>query len=332
MTPLRVACVGTGFIAGRHLQALARRPDVEVVAVADPDLSRARAAAEPAGARAYADGLDLLEREALDAVWLCVPPFAHGALEHACLDQDLPFFVEKPLAADLDTATAVAQRVQQQTLLTAVGYHWRHLDVVQRAADLLRGDPPQLVTGSWLDKTPPAPWWSRREQSGGQLVEQTTHLLDLARLLVGEVDEVTAVETHRSREAFPGATVPTASASVLRFRSGAVGTVSSTCVLDWRHRVALSIVAEGVHLEITERGLSDHELRITTRAGEEVVDSAQDPVAREDAEFLDAVRGSGPPPRVSYDEALRTHRLAWAVDRSAREGAAVQLDQAVDGG
>ena len=327
MTPLRVAVVGTGFIAGRHLRALGARPDVEVVAVADADADRARSAAGPLGATAYDDGLALLARERLDAVWLCVPPFAHGPLEHACLDRGLPFFVEKPLAADLDTATALDERLRSEPVTTAVGYHWRSLDVVAQAAELLRGRSLQLVTGTWLDGTPAAPWWARRDRSGGQVLEQTTHLLDLARVLAGEVEAVTAVETHTARSAFPDATVPTASTSVLRFRSGAVGTVSSSCVLHRRHRVALSVVAEGIALEVVERGLDDHELRVVSADGEQVVQSDQDPIATEDAEFLDALRG-GPPPRVPYAEALRTHELAWAVDRSAREGRSVQLDEA----
>ena len=331
MTPLRVACVGTGFIAGRHLQGLGARADVEVVAVADADLSRARAVADGLGARAYDDGLVLLEREELDAVWLCVPPVAHGPLEEACVERRLPFFVEKPLAVDLDTALAVAERVRRAQLLTAVGYHWRHLDVVAQAAALLRDRPAQLVTGAWLDRTPPVGWWSQRDQGGGQVLEQTTHLLDLARVLAGEVDSVTAHESRVDRAAFAGATVPTASASVLRFRDGALGTVSSSCLLDRRHRVVLHVVAEGLAVEVVERSLVDHELRVVTADGEQVVQSDQDPIAAEDDDFLAALRG-GPPPRVPYDEALRTHRLAWALDRSAQQGCTVQLGEGVSRG
>ena len=80
MRRLRVACVGTGFIAGEHLRALSDLPEVDVVAVAATQPERADQAAARYGARAYADGLTLLEAEELDAVWLCVPPFAHGAL------------------------------------------------------------------------------------------------------------------------------------------------------------------------------------------------------------------------------------------------------------
>jgi len=148
---LKVACVGTGFIAGRHLAALDGIPEVELVAVADAVLERAEAAAQPLGSRAYGNGLALLAAEDLDAVWLCVPPFAHGPLERAALERGLPFFVEKPLAADLSVAQAIADDVRARGLRTAVGYHWRYLDVVEQAQHLLRGTPPQLLLGQWLD-------------------------------------------------------------------------------------------------------------------------------------------------------------------------------------
>jgi predicted dehydrogenase len=322
---LRVGCVGTGFIAGRHLSALATFPDVEIVAVADPAEGRAREAADRHGARAYGDGLELLAREELDAVWLCVPPFAHGALEWAAIDRRLPFFVEKPLAADLDTATSIAAGVARVGLLTAVGYHWRHLEVVERAVDVLAGRTVQLVTGHWLDGTPSTPWWPRRDRSGGQVLEQTTHLFDLARLLVGEVDAVSAVEVTLPRSRLPGADVPTASTTTLQFSSGAIGTVSSTCALRWRHRVGMELFAEDTVVELLERGLGDHELRVRTCDGDQVLQSDQDPVRREDREFLDVLLGVGGAVRVPYAEALRTHALAWSADRAARCGSPVQL-------
>ncbi|MBC7630589.1 Gfo/Idh/MocA family oxidoreductase, partial [Aeromicrobium sp.] len=183
MRRLRVGCVGTGFIAGKHLAALSTFGDVDVVAVADSDDQRAAAAASAHDARCYTDGVDLVESEDLDAVWFCVPPFAHGPLEEAAVRRRLPFFVEKPLAHDSATAERIAGLVETAGLLTAVGYHWRHLDMVQKVRDFVADRPPLLLTGYWLDSTPPVPWWVRRGQSGGQLVEQTTHVFDLARLL-----------------------------------------------------------------------------------------------------------------------------------------------------
>ena len=321
MTALRVACVGTGFIAGKHLAALAAMPEVQVVAVADAVLARAEAAADAVGARAYDDGLALLAHEDLDAVWLCVPPFAHGLLEQAALDRSLPFFVEKPIALDVATAEHLAGQVRARGVLAAVGYHWRHLDVVRHAAAALDGAPVQLLAGSWWDRTPAAPWWSRRGASGGQLVEQTTHLVDLARHLAGEVESVASVESALPRPAFPDADAPTASGVLLRLASGGVGTMTSTCLLEWRHRVSLQLVVEGAVVELVERGLVDHELRVTTAGGVQVVQSDQDPVAAEDREFVDVLLGRSDRLTVPYEQALATQRLVCAADEAARAGA-----------
>jgi predicted dehydrogenase len=320
-----VGCVGTGFIAGRHLAALSSFPDVEVVAVADADRGRADAAAARYGARAYDGGLALLETEELDAVWLCVPPFAHGSLEQAAVDRGLPFFVEKPLAHDLTTAVTISAAVRERGLTTAVGYHWRHLGLVGEAERLLAAGPAQLLLGYWLDATPAAPWWSDRRRSGGQLLEQTTHLFDLARVLVGEVEVVHSAEV-------PGDDVPTASTTVLRFSSGAVGSISSTRVLGRRHRVGVQLLAEGTAVEIGERSLSDHDLRVAGADGERVVTSDENPIAAEDREFLDVLRGDTPRARVPYEEALRTHTLAWAADTSARDGGPVRVPRGVGDG
>ena len=296
--------------------------DVEIVAVADTQSERAEQAAARYDCRPYSDGPTLLRTEDLDAVWLCVPPFAHGALEAAAIARGLPFFVEKPLALDLPTAQQVADQLAGTGLTTAVGYHWRHSDVVQRAAELLAETPAQLVTGYWWDRTPPVPWWPQRAYSGGQIVEQATHIFDLARHLAGEVEVVAAAE----RAAPDGSEdVPLATSSLLRFVSGAVGNISSARVLGGRHRVALHVVTDGRVLEISERGLNDHELRLTTSDGTEVLRSEQSPIAAEDREFVDVLLGRAPGTRVPYPEALRTHALACAADRSAQQGTPVRV-------
>ena len=327
----RVACIGTGFMAGKHLAALASFPDVDVVAVADPVVERAESVAADLGARAYGDGLALLDTEELDAVWLCVPPFAHGALEHAALTRGLPFFAEKPLAHDLETAADIAAEVERRGALAVVGYHWRYLDVVQQAAARCRETPPVLVTGHWLDSTPPVAWWSQRGSSGGQVIEQTTHIFDLARYVVGEVERVSADEHvgASSSQADPDSVVPVASTAQLRFASGCLGTISSARTLPARHRVGLHLVGDGYAIELTESALVDHELRITDSSGTTVQRVDENPVAAEDRAFVDAVLGRGDDVRAPYAEAFRSHALAWAADLSAREGRPVEAAEMV---
>jgi predicted dehydrogenase len=320
MNRTRVGIIGAGTIAGRHLANLMGFEDVEVVAIADLDLDRARRLAERCGSTAYDDVGRMLDAQALDAAYVCVPPFAHGAPEAAVLARDLPFFVEKPVAADLDTAERIATEVATRGLITGVGYHWRYLDVVEWARELLARNPARLATGYWLDFTPPPAWWTREALSGGQMVEQTTHIFDLARHLVGEATSVYATASRSERPDFAEADICDVSVATLRFASGAIATISSTCLLRWTHRVGLHLFCEGMALEVAEQEVTLHEgvERVTRRA-------QGDPFVREDRDFIDAIQGKPNRIRVPYGEALDTHRLVMAAATAAREGRPVGL-------
>jgi predicted dehydrogenase len=320
MKKTRIGFIGAGGIAQRHLGVLEQFDDVELAGFADPDFDRAVASASRFGARAYQNSAELLDDPQLDAVYICIPPFAHGEAERLAIQRGLPFFVEKPLSLEIEVAEAIAKEVAAANIITAVGYHWRYIDTVEEARRRLADRTAQLISGYWLDQTPPPQWWWHKDQSGGQMVEQTTHIIDLARYLVGEVTQVFGLAGHHDREAFPGLDVPTASAASLQFASGAIGNIASTCILNWGHRVGLHIFAEGLALELT-----DHDIMIDVGAGRPVQHAQGDPVWREDRDFVDAVRGENNRIRCPYGEALKTHRVALAITQSAREGKALTI-------
>ena len=317
----RIGFVGAGGIAQRHLGILETFEDVEIAGFADVDLARAEALAERYGAQAFETHDAMLEAIELDALYICVPPFAHGAPERAAIARRLPFLVEKPVSLDLRTAEEIAAAVEEAGLVTATGYHWRYLDTVDEARALLRDNPAQLVSGYWLDATPPPEWWWRADKSGGQMVEQATHLLDLARFLLGDVAEVYGRAAHRERAEFPGLDVPTATTASLTFASGVVANIASTCLLGWSHRVGLHIFADRLAIELT-----DHDIMVDTGRGRPVRGADGDPVWRLDRDFIDAVRGNENRIRTPYAEALRSHALALAVVESARTGQPVRLE------
>jgi len=399
---VRIGMVGAGAVAARHVRTLLAMEGVEVAGVADPALERARELADTAGAAAYPNHMELLAAERLDAVYICVPPFAHGAPELAVIDAGLPFFVEKPVAIDLETAARIAARLAQRPLLTCTGYHWRWLDIYDRAAALLAERPARLVQIAWLDKVPPPIWWQRRDGSGGQTIEQTTHVLDVTRGLVGEVVEVHAfgsrapgppalgsptagsaapeplaesraaanpppgsagprtgrvadgggggagvsttpagtastsartnpipAQTNRTPTPtpttptptptdptpLPGADIDEVTVAALRFASGALGTVASTCLLPRLHRAGIQVVADGLVLELSER-----ELVVEADGRRQAWTADADARPRPDRDFVAAVRGGDDLIRVPWPEAYRTHLLAWAITRSAEEG------------
>src|SRR5205085_10079243 len=112
--------------------------------------------------------------------------------------------------------------------ITSVGYMNRYRALVRRAKSLLEGETVLGFAAHWVCAAYRVPWWGDPTLSGGQLNEQCTHLIDLARHLVGEVSEVSAFA-----QPSPDGTGGTAAASILlRFRTGALGTVICGCLAD----------------------------------------------------------------------------------------------------
>lgn len=313
---LRVAVVGAGGIAERHLGALSAIEGVDVVAIAGRRLERAAVLTGRFGGRPFADPLAMLDQAAPQALFVCLPPAAHGPIELAAIERRIPFFVEKPLAIDWDTAAAIAEGVAEADLVTAVGYQWRHAASVEHARAILGDRTPAMAQGYWLTRTPAPAWWSDASQSGGQMIEQTTHMFDLARLFLGEAESVHAVAARVPRASHPVSDIDEVSLATVRFRSGAIASFASTCILAASHRVGLHLYAEGLALElgasalVVDTGAERRELRL-----------GGDPTLAADRAFLDAVRAGDPSAvRSSYADALRTHRLTTLARESARTG------------
>ncbi|MEH0843832.1 Gfo/Idh/MocA family oxidoreductase [Micromonospora sp. CPCC 205711] len=319
MRTCRVGLVGAGGVAQRHARVLSGFEDVELLGVTDVSRDAAAELAGAHGGQVFTDVEELLAAGP-DAVYVCVPPFAHGPVEEMVIAAGVPMFVEKPVAVDLDTAERIAALVEQKGLLTAVGHHWRYLHVVEQARELLAGREIRMVNGAWLDKVPPVPWWAVRDRSGGPVVEQAAHVLDLVRVLVGEATEVTAYG-NGTPPPVDGADIDSVTAATMRFAGGAVGTLAAACVLTWKHRAGLEILADGLALSLAEDGLT-----VRDADGERRIESDPDGArVAVDRAFIDAVTGVGDDVRVPYAEALRTQRLALAVSESARTGRSVTL-------
>jgi predicted dehydrogenase len=257
--------------------------------------------------------VDLLDQARPQAVWVCVTPDRHGPLEETLIARGIPFFVEKPLAVDLATAERVARALGEAGgPLVGVGYKFRALDTLPRVRELLRERPPRMVLASWHDSLPPPEWWRQTKRSGGQVVEQATHLLDLARVLVGDAEVLAALGGRWPRVDAPGSDVPDVSAAFLRFRTneGPVpGMLSATSLLRGHGPIELQLVCEGRVLRVSEQ-------RLLVESGQSVEELATgaDPFLVEDRAFLEAVLGQDPNGVLcSYGDALESHRLACAV-------------------
>ena len=258
---LRIGFIGIGGIAKRHLTNCKDHPDVEIAAHCDVVLDRAQAVAEEYGGNAYGSHDELYEKEQLDAVVICTPPFAHGDIEEGAARRGIHFFVEKPVAIDIAMANRVLRVVDETGIIAQVGYMFRLAEGPRKAQELLATRAVAMVQAHYYMPGLPSPsWWPTMALGGGQLVEQATHMLDLGRFLAGDVKSVTG-RTARVRDWTPpeghepepgllkyadGFEIPDTTGLVMEYESGALGTLSCSMVPQAAWDNGFKVVADGL--------------------------------------------------------------------------------------
>lgn len=313
---LRLGLIGAGWITPMHLAAFDRLDRTILVGVSSARLASAGATAGPRGAAAYDDAERMLDEQRPDIVYVAVPPSSAIATCEAVIARGIPFLTEKPLAAtDAEGPARVAAATVASGLVVAVGYHLRSLEQLPEVRARLAANPARLVTARWTDSTPGPAWWRRERDGGGQVIEQATHLYDLARLLVGEAEVVGAVSLHLRPATPPDTDVADATAAVLRFDTGAVGTFANTRRQS-THVVDISFSSDGLRTTIRRTGEEPQDWEVEFRDGADVVvlPPGRDPYEIQAETFLDAVVAGDPSAVAStYADALLTDRLTRAV-------------------
>lgn len=333
---VKLGFIGVGGISRSHLRDIQAMPEeAEIVGMADVNREQAEKMAAEYGGRVY-DSADALARE-VDGLYICIPPFAHGEPEQAAIAARKPFFVEKPVALSMQTAREIERAAAQAGIIAAVGYHWRFSMPIARARELLEGATIAMVLGYWMGGGPrPGAsfrlgyWWGVKEKSGGQIVEQTTHIVDSARFLAGDVATVHANLAQRVLGKVEGFNAPDVGAVNLKFESGAIGVIMNACMLPRGGQVMLQVYAEGEERLMTESTLNGLKVTRPDSITEYPVgpDGFNRAFATEDAAFVNAVATGDPSGlRSTYSDAVKTLAVSLAANESAETGDVIRLDR-----
>lgn len=322
---VRVGFLGSGGIArGVHMGILSKFPDVKLAGFCDINPDQANASATQYGGTAYTDPAKMIRKEKLDALYVCLPPFAHGKIEVAAAKKGIALFVEKPLGVTLQHAQKVRDAIAASGAVSAVGYNWRALTATAKARELIAGQPVSAAYGYWLGGMPGVMWWRQQAQSGGQMNEQTTHIVDVARYLIGgKVVRVYAqgakgicaprVEQHDIHDN---------SIALMTFDNGCVCSIGSGHITpDKGTRIELELILDG--LTLLHHG---GDLVVKRQGSEEVFKSEGSAYEIENRAFIDAVKNRNPGGVIcSYAEAFETHRVTMAATKSLLTGKVVTL-------
>jgi predicted dehydrogenase len=220
----RIAIVGAGRMGRERARAVAECGS-EVVAVCEPDRELGETLARAHSNCRWLEGAEALDWDAVDAVFICTPPFARGPIELAAIAARTPFFVEKPLGLSAEHARPIVAALAKNPIPNAVGYMNRCRPSVRRAKSALAGQRVLGASSHWLCGVYRVGWWGQRTLSGGPLNEQLTHLIDLTRFLLGEIVEVQAMAEPRN---WQDSQLQSAAVG-LRLASGALHSIFYSC-------------------------------------------------------------------------------------------------------
>ena len=320
---IQVGFIGTGGVTQwGHMPRLAKISGVQIRGLCDLDRKAAEAAAEKYGGNVYTDYRKMLADESLDCVYVCVPPKAHGQIEIDVAKARLPMFIEKPVALDLATARRIHAAMRKHRVEASVGYMYRYLDLVTKLKQLISGRNVALFTARYFCPLIQHKWWRQRAESGGQTVEQLTHLYDLARHLIGSVTQVSAhgyYEIHRTVKPYD---IDDATAAYLQFAGGTLGTFAYSCTTAKEWHSAIELVGDGFRaaIDLNDRTMVWMESRLRE------FDARNDPYTEESRAFIQAVRtGDFSRVRSSYADAVKTLELTLAVNKSIASGRSVRM-------
>jgi len=194
---LRIGVVGTGMMGRYHVERLAGSVrDAEVGAVSDVFVEGARQVAERVGARAYADGHELVADDRVQAVLIASPGETHEEFTLACLAADKPVLCEKPLAPTIDACVRVLEaEAAKPRRLIQVGFMRRYDDgfrALKAAADAGRVGRPLLLHCRHRNADVPPGFTSDM-----MITDSVVHDIDVTRWLLGQ--EIVAATVYKAR-------------------------------------------------------------------------------------------------------------------------------------
>ena len=202
LRPVRVAIIGLGLWGEHaHLPEFAARDDVEVAAVVEPNLSRARDAAARFGVGRVEEDAGNLFRDpgGVDAVVIATPDDTHRDLALAAFGAGVHVLCEKPLAYDLSQAIEMERAAQASARVAKLGFLSRFSPVLQRMKRLVDEGfiggvnvfESHTVNAQFIDPAHTLHWKMRRERAnGGVSVEYGSHGIDLALWFGGPIRRV----------------------------------------------------------------------------------------------------------------------------------------------
>lgn len=338
---LGAAIFGAGWVAGEHAKAYQSCERTRLVAVGSRQLESARACALNAGAidaLITTDFEAILRHPEVDIVSICTPPAFHADLAIRAARAGKHLCIEKPLALDWESCLEMGRVVRQSGVKSVVSFvlHWN--PSLQNTKSLIErgavGTPTYIEVDYWHGQQkwyPQYPWSVTKAGGGSSLLSAGCHALDALRWFAGNdnaIAEVSALEAPHRGANSDWEYAPT-TLVICKFADSTLGKVASVldCVMPYQFNVEVI----GTKGTIRDNRVWSPELfpgqtdwvtipTVLPNSGDVTHHPFNGQIEAFAASILDDV--SCLP---DLADALKTHELLFAADRSAATGKPVKL-------
>ncbi|KAM0130300.1 hypothetical protein ACHAP3_007439 [Botrytis cinerea] len=226
---ISIAIVGSGLIGPRHAQSILRNPQATLHSLTDP-APHAIQIATSLSTTYHSSLPSLLSSSPLPTtVLICTPNHTHVPIAISCIEAGIKHvLVEKPVSTSIQEGVELLSVAKEHDATILVGHHRRFNPyLVSAKTELDSGVLGQIigVQGIWALKKSSSYFdgigeWRRNGESGGVVLINLIHELDLLQYLLGKITMVSAIESKKTR----GFDAEEGGAIILRFESGVVGT------------------------------------------------------------------------------------------------------------
>jgi len=205
MRTYRIGLIGLGGMAHSHIRWMADERRYKVVAVSDVDERALAEKGEQLGiepGKRYPDFVRLIEDPEVDAIVSVTPNNVHSDILRACLAAGKPYLAEKPFTRVFEEAEQLLELYEREPVPGMVGFSYRYTPAFRYARELVREGKLGTVRSfsiqylqSWgaVPSDTPYLWRFDKDISGtGTLGDLGSHMIDLARFLFGEFQELSA--------------------------------------------------------------------------------------------------------------------------------------------
>lgn len=290
MNTLNIGLVGSGFMGRAHAQAfravggvfdLPLTPVLELLS--ERDEAVAAQAARALGFRRHTgDWRELVADPAVDVVAITTPNRLHAPIALAAIAAGKHVYCEKPLATTLADARAMAEAAEARGIVSLVGFNYLKNPMIALAREIVAGGEIGDVTGFrgihaedfMADPQSPFNWRCEADNAGGALADLGSHIVSMARYLVGDIQAVAGRlhTVHRERPVSAGkaetrsVTVDDQAHALVEFANGATGTITASWIAQGRKmQLAFELVGTKGSLAFTQERFN--ELRLYKTGG-----------------------------------------------------------------